>query len=77
MKVTCEGLVTGIAAGSGVIPAICPNAHAAVLCPSFYRTDLIHNPTYLDKTRARIRSWWIKVLSRGLERRAARFEPAP
>jgi indolepyruvate ferredoxin oxidoreductase alpha subunit len=52
------------------------NAHAAVLCPSFYRTDLIHNPTYVDKTRARIRSWWIKVLSRGLERRAARFEPA-
>jgi indolepyruvate ferredoxin oxidoreductase, alpha subunit len=52
------------------------NAHAAVLCPSFYRTDLIHNPTNLDKARARIRSWWIRVLSRGLERRAARFEPA-
>jgi indolepyruvate ferredoxin oxidoreductase alpha subunit len=52
------------------------NAHAAVLCPSFYRTDLIHNPTHVDKARARIRSWWIKVLSRGLERRAARFEPA-
>jgi indolepyruvate ferredoxin oxidoreductase alpha subunit len=52
------------------------NAHAAVLCPSFYRTDLIHNPTPLDRARARIRSWWIRVLSRGLERRAARFEPA-
>jgi indolepyruvate ferredoxin oxidoreductase alpha subunit len=52
------------------------NAHAAVLCPSFYRTDLIHNPTKVDMARARIRSWWIKVLSRGLERRAARFEPA-
>jgi indolepyruvate ferredoxin oxidoreductase alpha subunit len=52
------------------------NAHAAVLCPSFYRTDLIHNPTNLDKARARIRSWWIRALSRGLERRAARFEPA-
>jgi indolepyruvate ferredoxin oxidoreductase alpha subunit len=52
------------------------NAHAAVLCPSFYRTDLIHNPTPMDRARARIRSGWIKVLSRGLERRAARFEPA-
>jgi hypothetical protein len=30
VKVTFEGLVTGIAAGSGVIPTICPNTHAAV-----------------------------------------------
>ncbi|WP_040597443.1 indolepyruvate ferredoxin oxidoreductase subunit alpha [Patulibacter medicamentivorans] len=52
------------------------NAHAAVLCPSFYRTDVVHNPTARDKVLVRIRSWWMRALSRGLERRAARFEVA-
>lgn len=50
------------------------NAHAAVLCPSFYRTDVIDNPNRRDRLLAAIRSWWFKVASRGLERRAARFE---
>lgn len=52
------------------------NAHAAVLCPSFYRTDLVHNPTVRDRWVARFRSWWTRWLSRGIERRAAAFEPA-
>ncbi len=31
-------------------------AHAAVLCPSFYRTDVISNPTWWDRTLFRMRS---------------------
>jgi indolepyruvate ferredoxin oxidoreductase alpha subunit len=31
------------------------NAHAAVLCPSFYRAEVIQNPTLWDKLVARIR----------------------
>lgn len=50
------------------------NAHAAVLCPSFYRTDVVDNPTLPDRLRARIRSWWIALASRGIEARAARME---
>jgi indolepyruvate ferredoxin oxidoreductase alpha subunit len=30
-------------------------AHAAVLCPSFYRVDVISNPTWWDRTRFRLR----------------------
>lgn len=50
------------------------NAHAAVLCPSFYRTDIVDNPTRTDRVLARVRHWWIGVASRGPERRAARME---
>jgi len=32
------------------------NAHAAVLCPSFYRAEVIQNPGVLDKTLQKIRS---------------------
>jgi indolepyruvate ferredoxin oxidoreductase, alpha subunit len=31
-------------------------AHAAVLCPSFYRTDVISNPTWWDRTLSRVRA---------------------
>ena len=38
------------------------NAHSAVLCPSFSRVDLIHNPNLMDRWlnrgRARVREWW-------------------
>ncbi|WP_282605158.1 indolepyruvate ferredoxin oxidoreductase subunit alpha [Pelagibius sp. Alg239-R121] len=30
-------------------------ADAAVLCPSFYRADAVHNPTFWDRTLARLR----------------------
>jgi indolepyruvate ferredoxin oxidoreductase alpha subunit len=30
------------------------NAHAAVLCPSFYRAEVIQNPTFIDKLLSRI-----------------------
>jgi indolepyruvate ferredoxin oxidoreductase alpha subunit len=50
------------------------NAHAAVLCPSFYRSDVVHNPTLRDKLRVKLRNWWMRRLSAGLEAHAARFE---
>jgi indolepyruvate ferredoxin oxidoreductase, alpha subunit len=45
-------------------------AHAAVLCPSFYRADIVHNPTGTDRFLARVRGAVIGFLQR---RRAARL----
>jgi indolepyruvate ferredoxin oxidoreductase alpha subunit len=59
--------------GCGVCGA---NAHAAVLCPSFYRSDVVHNPTARDKLTARVRRLWLKALSAGIEARAVRYEAA-
>ncbi|MGW2937803.1 thiamine pyrophosphate-dependent enzyme [Streptomyces sp. NPDC001156] len=59
--------------GCGVCGA---NAHAAVLCPSFYRTDVVHNPTRRDRFLAAVHTRWIAFVSRGLENRAARYEVA-
>lgn len=59
--------------GCGVCGA---NAHAASLCPSFYRSDLVFNPNWRDKLLARMRKGWIGLLSAGVERRAARYEIA-
>jgi indolepyruvate ferredoxin oxidoreductase alpha subunit len=39
-------------------------AEAAVLCPSFYRADVIHNPTWLDRTLAGLRTRVISALQR-------------
>ena len=44
-------------------------AEAAVLCPSFYRADIIHNPTGWDRFKSRVRGAVISYLQR---RRAAR-----
>ncbi|MFE9328058.1 hypothetical protein ACIHDR_41195 [Nocardia sp. NPDC052278] len=63
--------VPGGPRGCGVCGA---NAHAAVLCPSFYRTDVVYNPTRRDRVLARLRTCWINLLARGVERRAAGFE---
>ncbi|HOY26588.1 MAG TPA: hypothetical protein PKU79_08510, partial [Mesotoga sp.] len=57
--------------GCGVCGA---NAHAASLCPSFYRTDLVINPTVVDRARSVLRKGWTKALSAGVEARAANFE---
>ena len=59
--------------GCGVCGA---NAHAASLCPSFYRTDVVINPTWWDTMLARLRRGWISMLSGPIERRAAKFEVA-
>ena len=47
-------------------------AEAAVLCPSFYRADLIYNPTLRDRLLARVRGAVIGFLQRGSERRRLR-----
>jgi len=40
------------------------NAHSAVLCPSFARIDLVHNPTMFDQLKSKLRrgvaDWWRK-----------------
>jgi indolepyruvate ferredoxin oxidoreductase alpha subunit len=54
-------------------------AHAAVLCPSFYRADIITNPGVWDRMKFRFRSAVIEFLQRRFDRRLARIaaEPAP
>ncbi len=44
-------------------------AHAAVLCPSFYRASIVNNPSAWDRFKARIRSAVIGFLQRRIERR--------
>jgi indolepyruvate ferredoxin oxidoreductase alpha subunit len=44
-------------------------SHAAVLCPSFYRVDLIHNPNRRDRWMARLRGVIIRFVQRRVERR--------
>ncbi len=52
--------------GCGVCGSV---AHAAVLCPSFYRAELIHNPNRWDRFVARLRSRVIGHLQEQAERR--------
>jgi indolepyruvate ferredoxin oxidoreductase alpha subunit len=44
-------------------------AEAAVLCPSFYRADIIHNPTAFDRFMAKLRGGVISFLQRRRDRR--------
>jgi indolepyruvate ferredoxin oxidoreductase, alpha subunit len=48
-------------------------AHAAVLCPSFYRADIISNPGAWDRFMFRFRSTIIEFLQRRFDRRLARI----
>ena len=32
------------------------NAHAAVLCPSFYRAEVVQNPNFLDRALQKVRN---------------------
>ncbi|MBC9937100.1 MULTISPECIES: indolepyruvate ferredoxin oxidoreductase subunit alpha [unclassified Leucobacter] len=59
--------------GCGVCGA---NAHAASLCPSFYRTDVVINPNWGDRFLGSIRAAWISLLSAPIERRASKYEVA-
>src|SRR3954447_13033839 len=43
-------------------------AHAAVLCPSFYRASIINNPNAVDRVMARMREAATGALQRRLER---------
>ena len=45
-------------------------AHAAVLCPSFYRASIINNPTRWDRLKARLRDAVIGALQRRARARA-------
>ncbi len=49
------------------------NAHAAILCPSFYRADLIYNPSAWDRFRARIRQAVIGFVQRRDDRARAKY----
>ena len=49
-------------------------AEAAVLCPSFYRAEIIHNPRPFDRILARLRTAVIGFLQRRREARALVFE---
>ncbi|WP_425309002.1 indolepyruvate ferredoxin oxidoreductase subunit alpha [Ammonicoccus fulvus] len=73
LRVDPVATVTDTCVGCGVCGA---NAHAAALCPSFYRSDVIQNPTRLDAARQGVRKAVIGFLSKGLEARARTFEGA-
>jgi indolepyruvate ferredoxin oxidoreductase, alpha subunit len=46
-------------------------SHAAVLCPSFYRAELISNPSSWDRLKARMRAAVIGFFQRRIDRRLA------
>ena len=48
-------------------------AHAAVLCPSFYRAELLYNPSWWDRMLARMRATVIGALQRRSDRKRLRF----
>jgi indolepyruvate ferredoxin oxidoreductase alpha subunit len=48
-------------------------AHAAVLCPSFYRAELVYNPSRWDRFLASVRSAFIGALQRRSERNRLRY----
>ena len=47
-------------------------AHAAVLCPSFHRVDVVSNPGRLERWRAKLAGWIIAWLQRRLAAREIR-----
>ncbi|AXH64775.1 MULTISPECIES: thiamine pyrophosphate-dependent enzyme [Providencia] len=48
-------------------------SHAAVLCPSFFKAQIITNPNGWDKLRHRVRGWFIGYLQRRDARRREQF----
>jgi indolepyruvate ferredoxin oxidoreductase, alpha subunit len=46
-------------------------AHAAVLCPSFYRADIISNPSGWERAKSRVRRAVIGLVQRRIDRRLA------
>ncbi|MCA8888163.1 MAG: indolepyruvate ferredoxin oxidoreductase subunit alpha, partial [Parvularculaceae bacterium] len=49
------------------------NAHSAILCPSFYRADLIYNPSWRDRFRASWRNRMIALLQSLADRRRDKY----
>jgi indolepyruvate ferredoxin oxidoreductase alpha subunit len=52
------------------------NAHAAALCPSFYRTEVIYNPSWWDKAKLGIRQRYIGWLQKGIEKQLVGIDAA-
>jgi len=52
------------------------NAHAAALCPSFYRTEVIYNPSWWDKAKLGIRQRYIGWLQKGIEKQLIGIDAA-
>ena len=52
-------------------------ADAAVLCPSFYRADVVHNPGGFETWRAGLRSRIIRWLQSRRDAKRLRLENAP
>lgn len=52
-------------------------ADAAVLCPSFYRADVVHNPSAFETWRAGLRARMIAWLQARRDAKRLRFEDAP
>jgi indolepyruvate ferredoxin oxidoreductase alpha subunit len=48
-------------------------AEAAVLCPSFYRAEIVHNPTPFERAVTRMRSGIIRLLQKRRARRRLAF----
>ncbi len=48
-------------------------SHAAVLCPSFYRAEIVSHPTRWDRLRQRLRQAVIGRLQRRAARTSARY----
>ena len=48
-------------------------AHAAVLCPSFYKADIVYNPHIIDRTLAAVRLFLIGLLQGWRDRRLRRW----
>jgi indolepyruvate ferredoxin oxidoreductase alpha subunit len=48
-------------------------AHAAVLCPSFYRAELVYNPSWWDRLANAVRSAVIGALQKRSERNRLRY----
>jgi indolepyruvate ferredoxin oxidoreductase alpha subunit len=48
-------------------------SHAAVLCPSFYRAELLYNPSRWDRLLNRFRDSVIGALQRRRERSRLRY----
>ena len=48
-------------------------AHAAVLCPSFYRAEIVSNPTRWDRASERVRGAVIGLLQASAQRRLDRY----
>ena len=59
--------VSGDCNGCGLCGEI---AHAAILCPSYFRATIIHNPSIRDRIGAWLRSRIISYFQRRLDRRA-------